>query len=171
MSSPYQCSPPFHLDPGDTRAQATSFYLVSSPAALENCGIYTSWGAPPSSPPERPASLCGMPAATPGSMPTLRAPPSLTVLMLSATGATFSVHRFAHANLCRAPPHPLDQEGSAAWGEATLCAPDNPRVATHVAAGHTLEEARALVCLRNLEGQILKEEYAYDSTNKYWHDS
>ncbi|KAF8217893.1 hypothetical protein K438DRAFT_1747149 [Mycena galopus ATCC 62051] len=130
-----------------------------------------------------------------------------TVSTLSATGATFSVHRFAHVNPCRAPPHPLDQEGfsrspfpppleafrcgpgtlppaldpplnaiqtylvrgsgnfniAAARGQATLCATDNPRVATHVSAGHTQEEARALLCLGNLGGQVLKEEYAYDS--------
>ncbi|KAF8187252.1 hypothetical protein K438DRAFT_1764883 [Mycena galopus ATCC 62051] len=60
---------------------------------------------------------------------------------------------------------------AAAWGQATLCATDNPRIATHVAAVHTLEEARALVCLGNLGGQVLKEEYAYDSDNEYWHNS
>ncbi|KAF8178839.1 hypothetical protein K438DRAFT_1977691 [Mycena galopus ATCC 62051] len=266
MSSPYQCSPPFHLDPGYTRAQATSFYLVSSPAALENRGIYTSWGVPPSSPPEKLASLCGMPAATPGSMPTLRAPPSqhawslpgpprprptaplLRILhalpllplwclpalcrcsvplvppsvstalhMRTPAGlhSTLSTKRGVSENLSlvvnhfpplpwslrcgpRTPPPALDPplnatqtyvvRGSgtihtsledalahfniaAARGQATLCAPDNPWVATHVAAGHTLEEARALVCLGNLEGQILKEEYAYDSDNKYWRNS
>ncbi|KAF8193184.1 hypothetical protein K438DRAFT_1969671 [Mycena galopus ATCC 62051] len=253
MSSPYQCSPPFHPDPGDTRAQATSFYLVSGLAALDNHGIYTScaqcvcenmprgdatkfssweaclpvWHAccnagkhaHPSSPtipaylepPRTPKTQahCTTAARTPCTPTTATSASPTTVLTLSATGATFSVHHFAHANPCQAPPHPLDQEGcrqkfipdpplnttqtyvvrgsgaihtslddaladfniAAARGQATLCAMDNPWVATHVAAGHTLEEARALVCLGNLEGQVLKEEYAYDSDNEYGRDS
>ncbi|KAF8162211.1 hypothetical protein K438DRAFT_1985331 [Mycena galopus ATCC 62051] len=274
MSSPYQCSPPFHPDPGDTRAQATSFNLVSSPAVLENRGTHTScaqhvcenippvgatkfssweaclpvWHAccdagehaHPSSPtipvclepPRTPKTQahCTTAAHTPCTPTTATSVSPSTVSTLSATGATFSVYHFAHAN---PPPHPLDQKGceqklipgsrspsppplealrcgprtlppaldpplnatqtyvihgsgtihtslddtladfniTAARGQATLCATDNPRVATHVAAGHTLEEARALVCLGNLGGQVLKEEYAYDCDNEYWHDS
>ncbi|KAF8164442.1 hypothetical protein K438DRAFT_1984592 [Mycena galopus ATCC 62051] len=152
MSSSYQCSPPFHPDPGDTRAQATSFYLVSSPAELDNCGIYTSctqhiceniprggttkfpsweaylpvWHAccdagehaHPSSPtipaclepPRTPKTQahCTTAARTPCTPTTATSASPSTVSMLSATGATFSVHRFAHAN---PPPHPLGQEG------------------------------------------------------------
>ncbi|KAF8168864.1 hypothetical protein K438DRAFT_2064374 [Mycena galopus ATCC 62051] len=279
MSSPYRCSPPFHPDPGDTRAQATSFYLVSSPAALDNRGIYTSWSSAqriceniprggttkfssweaclpvwhaccdagehshPSSPtipaclesPRTPKALAhsSTAARTPRTPTTATSASPSTVSLLSATGATFSFHRFAPANSCRAPPHPFDEEGcdrnfvpgsrspsplpleplrcgpttlspaldlplnatqtyvvrgsgaihtslddaladftiAAARGQATLCATDNPRIATHVAAGHTLEEARALVCLGNLGGQVLKEEYAYDSDNEYWRNS
>lgn len=47
---------------------------------------------------------------------------------------------------------------------------DNPQVATYVAAGHTLEEIKALFGVHySGEGLILKE-YAYDSDNEYWQD-
>ncbi|KAF8188534.1 hypothetical protein K438DRAFT_1764282 [Mycena galopus ATCC 62051] len=166
MSSPCQCSPPFHPDLGDTRAQATSFYLVSSLAALDNCGIYTSWcvtfffhlgptlketqkrssaqricenfprggatrfsweaclpvwhaccdagehGYPSSptipaclEPPRTPKTLAHCTTAcTPCTPTTATSASPSTVSMLIATGATFSVHRFAHTNPCRAPP-------------------------------------------------------------------
>ncbi|KAF8187091.1 hypothetical protein K438DRAFT_1765224 [Mycena galopus ATCC 62051] len=211
-------------------------------------------GAPPSSPPGRLASLWGMPAAMPGSMPTLRAPPSLRTWSLpgpprprptapllhvritrhgksatwlqkvakkfkklrqrcmgdglecywlwNATSVALGMAvlsckegsaRWQHA--CRsggdmeaklvgwwweekraAKEQPLmntyvvrgsgaiytsledaqaDFNIAAAWGQATLCATDNPWVATHVAADHTLEEARAFVSLGNLGGQTL----------------
>ncbi|KAF8134755.1 hypothetical protein K438DRAFT_1997585 [Mycena galopus ATCC 62051] len=42
MTSAYRCLPPFHPDPG-AWAQAPAFYLISSPTALDNCGVYTSW--------------------------------------------------------------------------------------------------------------------------------
>ncbi|KAF8184025.1 hypothetical protein K438DRAFT_2162092 [Mycena galopus ATCC 62051] len=150
---------------------------------------------------------CTTAAHTPCTPTTATLTSPSTVSTLSATGTTFSVHRFAHAN---PPPHPLDQEGcerkfilvvdhlpplpvrcgprtlppalypplnatqtyvvrgsgtihtslddalniAAARSQATLCATGNPWVATHVAAGHTLEEARALVCLGNLGGRF-----------------
>ncbi|KAJ6541153.1 hypothetical protein DFH09DRAFT_1322736 [Mycena vulgaris] len=40
------CNPPFHADPGTTRAQARSFYFVSSPhAKAPGPGVYPSWAS------------------------------------------------------------------------------------------------------------------------------
>lgn len=63
-----------------------------------------------------------------------------------------------------------DFKAAAAKGPATLHTTDNPQVATYVAAGHTLEEVKALFGVHySGEGLILKE-YAYDSDNEYWQD-
>ncbi|KAF8120010.1 hypothetical protein K438DRAFT_2006332 [Mycena galopus ATCC 62051] len=56
-----------------------------------------------------------------------------------------------------------DFNATAAKGLATLYTTDNPQVARYVAAGHTLEEAKALVAIHCWE-----EEYEYDSDNEYW---
>ncbi|KAJ6567615.1 hypothetical protein DFH09DRAFT_1314134 [Mycena vulgaris] len=44
--SAHYCDPPFHADPGTMRAQATSFYLVSSPhTKAPGSGVYPSWAS------------------------------------------------------------------------------------------------------------------------------
>jgi len=156
-----------------------------------------------------------------------------TVLMLSATGATFStlsLQAFSHTKPSQAPPRPLNREGceeafihcsrltsppsleplrcrgstlppalkvplegmktyavrgagtihtsledsladfkaAVAQDPVTPLTMDNLQVATLVAAGHTLEEAKALVdVLCSVEGLILQEEHSYDSDNEY----
>ncbi|KAJ7358051.1 hypothetical protein DFH08DRAFT_953248 [Mycena albidolilacea] len=178
MSSPKprRCSPPFHADPNTTKATAKVFYLVTSPAAGSKRGVYPSWTSaqrasegkarggtvkftawddclpawhaccdagehehdtlPPHTP-TPPTTPTRLPRAAPSSVP-----PSPTY----AVRGSGAIHSSLDAALA-------DFQAAATRGPATLYTVEDPRVAAHVAAGRSPEDAIALVSWSFVEGE------------------
>ncbi|KAJ7351595.1 hypothetical protein DFH08DRAFT_957896 [Mycena albidolilacea] len=178
MSSPKpcRCSPPFHADPNTTKATAKVFYLVTSPAAGSKRSVYPSWtsaqrasegkarggavkftawddrlpawhaccdagehehDALPPRTPTPPTIPTRLPRAAPSSIP-----PSPTY----AVRGSGAIHSSLDAALA-------DFQAAATRGPATLYTAEDPRVAAHVAAGRSPEDAIALVSRSFVEGE------------------
>ncbi|KAF8140838.1 hypothetical protein K438DRAFT_1785305 [Mycena galopus ATCC 62051] len=119
----------------------------------------------PMSPPHHTIATCTPP--TPNAATSVSPSTMSTHSATSATCSTVNLQAYSHTNPSQAPPCPC-REGSPPI--SGINSADNPQVATYVAAGHTLEEVKALFGVHySGEGLILKE-YAYDSDNEYWQD-
>ncbi|KAJ7315634.1 hypothetical protein DFH08DRAFT_971979 [Mycena albidolilacea] len=157
MSSPkpHRCSPPFHADPNTTKATAKVFYLVTSPAAGSKRGVYPSWTSAQRASEGKarggavkfmswddclPAwhACCDAGEHEHDTLPPLHPHPSYHP---NNTAQSCTVQRPAFANL------------HTARGPAMLYTAEDPRVAAHVAAGRSPEDAIALVSRSFVEGE------------------
>ncbi|KAF8156404.1 hypothetical protein K438DRAFT_1986828 [Mycena galopus ATCC 62051] len=107
----------------------------------------------PMSPPHHTIAACTPP--TPNAATSVSPSTMSTRSATSATCSTLNLQAYSHTNPSQAPPCPC-REGSPLM--SGINSADNPQVATYVAAGHTLEEVKALFGVHySGEGLILKE--------------